>query len=109
MRRISMNLGLGLIYGLCNVMPSLIYLAFGTYIEEAVWRGTILHLPLLITSIYALVPITRAPRKEEHSPLTLSFTLFSVNAAILSAPSRLKRSWGLSLYMHTCIHTHDAV
>ena len=60
-----MNLGLGLIYGLCNVIPSLIYLAFGTYIEEVVWRGTILHLPLLITSIYALVPIIRVPRREE--------------------------------------------
>ena len=32
----SLSLGLGLIYGLCNVTPPLIYLAFGTYIEEAV-------------------------------------------------------------------------
>jgi len=46
---------LGLIFGLHNVIPPLLFLVAGTYIIEAVWRGTILHLPLLITSIYALI------------------------------------------------------
>ncbi len=53
---------LGLIYGLYNVVPPFIYLALGTYIEEAIWRGTILHLPLLITSTYALT--IKASRRE---------------------------------------------
>lgn len=55
---------LGLIYGLYNVVPPLIYLALGTYIEEAIWRGTILHLPLLITSTYALALTIKASRRE---------------------------------------------
>ncbi len=46
---------LGLIFSLYNVVPPLIYLALGTYVMEAIWRGTILHLPLLTTSAYALV------------------------------------------------------
>jgi len=46
---------LGLIFGLYNVIPPLLFLVVGIYIIEAVWRGTILHLPLLITSIYALI------------------------------------------------------
>ncbi|HEW89899.1 MAG TPA: hypothetical protein ENG43_00965 [Candidatus Bathyarchaeota archaeon] len=45
---------LGLVYGLYNVVPPLVLLALGTYVPEAIWRGTILHLPLLITSAYAL-------------------------------------------------------
>jgi len=57
---------LGLIFGLYNVVPPLIYLALGTYIMEAIWRGTILHLPLLITSAYALV-ITIKSFKEQKT------------------------------------------
>ena len=53
---------LGLVFGLYNVVPPLAYLALGTYIAEALWRGTILHLPLLITSAYALALTVRAPR-----------------------------------------------
>ena len=53
---------LGLVFGLYNVVPPLVYLALGTYIAEALWRGTILHLPLLITSAYALALTVRAPR-----------------------------------------------
>ena len=56
---------LGLIYGLYNVVPPLAYLALGAYIEETFWRGTILHLPLLITSAYALALTLRAPPKSE--------------------------------------------
>ena len=58
---------LGLIFGLYNVIPPLIYLTLGTYIEEAIWRGTILHLPLLITSIYALIlTIKNLTRRNKH-------------------------------------------
>ena len=57
---------LGLIFGLYNVVPPLIYLALGTYITEAIWRGTILHLPLLITNAYALV-ITIKSFKEQKT------------------------------------------
>ena len=56
---------LGLIYGLYNVVPPLAYLALGAYIEETFWRGTILHLPLLITSAYALALTLRAPPESE--------------------------------------------
>jgi len=55
---------LGLVFGLYNVVPPLVFLALGTYIPEAIWRGTILHLPLLITSAYALGLTIRAPRKR---------------------------------------------
>ncbi len=52
---------LGLIFGLYNVLPPLIYLAMGKYMVEAIWRGTILHLPLLITSTYALILTLKSP------------------------------------------------
>ena len=58
---------LGLIYGLYNVVPPLVHLALGTYLAEAIWRGTILHLPLLITSAYAL-----ALTLKGHSPTKLA-------------------------------------
>ena len=51
---------LGLVFGSYNVVPPLVYLALGTYIEEAVWRGTILHFPLLIISVYTLVLTVKA-------------------------------------------------
>ena len=51
---------LGLVLGLYHVVP-LVYLALGTYIEEAVWRDIILHLSLLIISAYALALTIRAP------------------------------------------------
>ncbi len=52
---------LGLVLGLYNVAPPLAYLALGTYMEEAIWRSTILHLPLLIISAYALALTIKAP------------------------------------------------
>ena len=52
---------LGLIFGLYNVIPPLVYLAIGTPIVEAIWRGTILHLPLLITSAYSLFLTIKTP------------------------------------------------
>jgi len=54
---------LGLVYGLYNVVPPLVLLALGTYIPEAIWRGTSLHLPLLITSTYALGLAIRTPHR----------------------------------------------
>ena len=59
---------LGLVYGLYNVVPPLVLLALGTYIPEAIWRGTILHLPLLITGVYALGLTIRAPHHTSSSP-----------------------------------------
>ena len=53
---------LGLVFGLYNVVPPLVFLALGTYIADAIWRGTILHLPLLIISAYALVLTIKAPK-----------------------------------------------
>lgn len=54
---------LGLLYGLYNVVPPLVFLALGTYLPEAIWRGTILHLPLLITSLYALTLTIKTPSR----------------------------------------------
>ena len=53
---------LGLVLGLYGAVPPLLLLASGAYIAEAVWRGTILHLPLLITSAYVLALTVRALR-----------------------------------------------
>ena len=58
---------LALVFGLYNVVPPLIFLASGAYIAEAVWRGTILHLPLLITSLYALALTLKAPRGRKSA------------------------------------------
>jgi len=55
---------LGLIFGLYNVIPPLLFFALGTCLIEAIWRGTILHLPLLITSIYALTLTIRVPHRK---------------------------------------------
>ena len=58
---------LGLLFGLYNIVPPLVSLALGTYLPEAIWRGTILHLPLLITSLYALTLTIKTPYKQNNA------------------------------------------
>ena len=58
---------LGLLFGLYNIVPPLVFLALGTYLPEAIWRGTILHLPLLITSLYALTITIKTPYKQNNA------------------------------------------
>ena len=55
---IGQGVGFSERYGLVVLMGNI---ALGTYIPEAIWRGTILHLLLLITSAYALGLTIRAP------------------------------------------------